>query len=118
MISTILVASDGSEASAAAERFGVALAARTKSRMLGLSGWFGHQLLTTAHRFASASTLTPFAYAFIVYLTIWSILVFDEAPDRWTIMGAAVIVAAGLVIWFRERHMATGRVSERTYSKS
>ena len=31
------MASDGSEASAAAERFGVALAARTKSRMLGLS---------------------------------------------------------------------------------
>lgn len=85
---------------------------------LGFSGWFGHQLLTTAHRFASASTLTPFAYAFIVYLTAWSIVVFDEAPDRWTITGAAVIVAAGLVIWFRERHQAAERVSERTYSKS
>ena len=34
MISTILVATDGSEASAAAERFGVNLAARLKTRML------------------------------------------------------------------------------------
>ncbi len=85
---------------------------------LGVSGWFGHQLLTTAHRFASASTLTPFAYAFIVYLTAWSILVFNEAPDHWTMSGAAVIVAAGLVIWFRERHQAAERVSERTYAKS
>ena len=85
---------------------------------LGFFGWFGHQLLTTAHRFASASTLTPFAYAFIVYLTIWSVLVFDESPDRWTVAGAAIIVASGLVIWFRERHMAIDRISERTYSKS
>ena len=37
MISTILMASDGSEASVAAERFAVALAARTKARLLGLS---------------------------------------------------------------------------------
>lgn len=85
---------------------------------IGVFGWLGHQLLTTAHRFASASTLTPFAYSFIVYLTIWSIVVFDHAPDAFTISGAAIIVAAGLVIWFRERHQATERVSERTYSKS
>ena len=37
MISTILVATDGSEASATAERFGVNLAARLKTRMLGIS---------------------------------------------------------------------------------
>jgi nucleotide-binding universal stress UspA family protein len=37
MISTILVATDGSETSATAERFGVSLAARLKSRMLGIS---------------------------------------------------------------------------------
>jgi nucleotide-binding universal stress UspA family protein len=37
MISTILVATDGSEAAAIAERFGVGLAARLKARVLGLS---------------------------------------------------------------------------------
>jgi nucleotide-binding universal stress UspA family protein len=37
MISTILVATDGSEAAATAERFGVGLAARLKARVLGLS---------------------------------------------------------------------------------
>ncbi len=37
MISTILVATDGSEAAANAERFGVALAARMKARLLGIS---------------------------------------------------------------------------------
>ena len=37
MISTILVATDGSEAAAVAERFGVSLAGRLKARLLGLS---------------------------------------------------------------------------------
>ena len=37
MISTILVATDGSEAAVAAERFGVSLASRLKARMLGIS---------------------------------------------------------------------------------
>jgi nucleotide-binding universal stress UspA family protein len=37
MISTILVATDGSEAAANAERFGCALAARLKARVLGIS---------------------------------------------------------------------------------
>jgi len=70
--------------------------------LLGFFGWFGHELLTRAHGFASASTLTPFSYAFIIYLTVWSVFVFDHLPDRWTISGAIVVVMAGLIIWFRE----------------
>lgn len=73
---------------------------------LGLLGWLGHQFLTTAHRFAPASTLSPYAYSFIMYLTIWSYLVFDHLPDLWTIAGALVIVTAGLTIWLRERRNA------------
>ncbi|MDF2369546.1 MAG: DMT family transporter [Rhizobiaceae bacterium] len=71
--------------------------------MLGFFGWLGHQLLTQAHGFAPASTLTPFSYAFIVYLTIWSYFLFDHIPDAWTIAGAAIVISAGLIIWFRER---------------
>ena len=73
---------------------------------LGVLGWGGHQLLTNAHRFAPASTLMPYGYSFIVYLTIWSYLIFDHLPDQWTITGAAIIIAAGLLIWFRERKLA------------
>lgn len=69
---------------------------------LGIFGWLGHELLTRAHGFAPASTLTPFGYTFILYMTIWSMLVFGHKPDVYTIIGAAVIIIAGLVIWFRE----------------
>ena len=71
--------------------------------MMGFYGWAGHELLTRAHGYAPATTLTPYGYSFILYLTVWSYLLFNHLPDRWTITGAMIIVAAGLIIWMRER---------------
>lgn len=70
---------------------------------LGLWGWSGHELLTRAHAFAPASTLMPYTYSFMIYLTIASYLIFDHLPDAMTLTGAAVIVSSGLLIWWRER---------------
>ena len=70
---------------------------------LGVFGWAGHQMLTRAMQFAPANLLMPFGYSFILYLTTWSYLVFNNVPDIWTIAGAAIIVVAGMIIWFRER---------------
>ncbi|MER0237496.1 DMT family transporter [Fulvimarina sp. MAC8] len=75
----------------------------------GIFGWFGHELLTRAHGYAVASALTPFTYVFIIYLTIASILVFDEWPGPWTVAGAAIVAGAGLIIWFRERRLERKR---------
>ena len=71
--------------------------------MMGFFGWAGHELLTRAHGYASATTLTPYGYSFILYLTVWSYFLFDHLPDRWTVSGAIIIVIAGLIIWIRER---------------
>ncbi|MCB1492033.1 MAG: DMT family transporter [Rhodobiaceae bacterium] len=81
--------------------------------MIGFFGWIGHEFLTRAHGFAPASTLTPFAYSFILYLTVWSVFVFNQLPDRWTIIGAAIIVASGMVIWFRERKLGLRTAAAR-----
>ena len=70
---------------------------------LGLAGWGGHQMLTNAMLYAPANVLMPFGYSFILYLTVWSFFVFDHVPDQWVIVGAVIIVAAGLMIWHRER---------------
>lgn len=73
---------------------------------LGLSGWAGHQLMTNAMRHAPANLLMPFGYCFILYLTIWSYFVFSEVPDIWNIIGAMIVVIAGLIIWLREKHLS------------
>jgi drug/metabolite transporter (DMT)-like permease len=51
---------------------------------------------------AEAAIVAPFAYIGIVMATLWGVLFFDEYPDRWTILGALVIVTAGLYVWHRE----------------
>lgn len=70
---------------------------------LGIFGWIGHELLTRAHTFAAASVLSPFGYTFILYLTAWSYFIFNHVPDVWTIVGALIIIGAGLIIWLREK---------------
>ena len=79
--------------------------------VLGFFGWSGHELLTRAHGHAEASILTPFTYVFIVYMTAWSYLVFDHAPDVWTIAGAVIVIASGLFIWLRERKLGIQRLA-------
>jgi drug/metabolite transporter (DMT)-like permease len=77
--------------------------------IVGLFGWFGHELLTRAYGFADASSLTPFTYVMIIYLGVWSYAVFDQPPTVATMFGAAIVITAGLVIWVRERQAAKAR---------
>jgi drug/metabolite transporter (DMT)-like permease len=69
----------------------------------GIIGGAGHLCMILALRHAAASTVAPFHYVGLVYATFWGFVLFDEVPDRWTMLGAAVIVAAGLYVWWRER---------------
>ncbi len=77
--------------------------------VIGVFGWTGHQLITIAHRFAPASTLAPFNYAQIVYMTASSWLIFAQPPDGWVLLGAGVVAASGLYIWLRETALARGK---------
>jgi drug/metabolite transporter (DMT)-like permease len=49
-----------------------------------------------------ASVVAPFAYLGIVFAAGWGIVLYDQWPDRWTVIGALVIVGAGLYVWHRE----------------
>ncbi|WP_371153254.1 DMT family transporter [Jannaschia sp. 2305UL9-9] len=70
---------------------------------IGLFAWSGHHFFSIAHGFAPASVLMPFTYTFLIYLAAWGYLVFGTVPDLQTVIGAIVIAAAGLIIWWRER---------------
>ena len=71
----------------------------------GFWGWLGHQLLTAAHRYAPAAVLAPFVYTQLVYMTASSWLIFDQPPSIWIVFGAPIVIASGVYIWWRERHL-------------
>jgi drug/metabolite transporter (DMT)-like permease len=70
---------------------------------LGVSAWLGHQWLTNAHRYATANTLMPYTYSFMIYVSVLGYALFGDVPDAYTLAGAAVIICSGLIIWKREQ---------------
>lgn len=69
---------------------------------IGCLAWAGHEMFSRAHLHAEAGVLSPFGYVFILYMIAGGYLVFDAVPDATTLIGAAIIVASGLLIWWRE----------------
>ena len=70
--------------------------------LIGLAGGVGHYALASAYNQAPASTLAPFTYLQLVWITIAGLVVFGDFPDGWTILGAAIVVASGIYVFYRE----------------
>lgn len=72
---------------------------------LGLFGGLGHYLLIQAFTLAPASLLAPYSYTAIVWVTITGYLAFGDFPDGWTVAGAAIIIASGIYVFYREAYL-------------
>lgn len=69
---------------------------------LGFCGGIGHLLFIRALSLAPASLVAPFAYLNLLWSTLYGLFLWDYLPDRYTFMGAALIVASGLYVFHRE----------------
>lgn len=69
----------------------------------GFLGAIGHWFLIVAHRLAPAASLAPFIYFQLIWMTGLGYLIFEDLPHRLTLVGAAVIIASGLYILYRQR---------------
>lgn len=76
--------------------------------LIGFAGGASHYALASAYNQAPASTLAPFTYLQLVWITIAGLVVFGDFPDGWTILGAGIVVASGIYVFYRE----TGRRRE------
>jgi drug/metabolite transporter (DMT)-like permease len=70
---------------------------------VGAFGSAGHFLLILAHHRAPASVLSPFMYTQLLWAVILGYLVFANVPSHWTLAGAAIVVASGLYLLYREQ---------------
>jgi drug/metabolite transporter (DMT)-like permease len=56
-------------------------------------------------KLAPASVVVPYQYSMIVWAVMFGIIVFGDVPQPATIAGAAIIIAAGLYIFLREKRL-------------
>jgi drug/metabolite transporter (DMT)-like permease len=75
--------------------------------LLGLTGWVAQHLITEAFRLAPASTIAPFEYMSIVWGACIDWVVWRTVPGARMFAGAAIVVAAGLYLMYRERSRFT-----------
>ena len=80
--------------------------------LTGIAGGLGHYLLAIAHRFAPASTLSPFIYQQILYMSLLGYVVFNDVPRPAVVLGAVIVIASGLYLLMRERYTG-GRIKGR-----
>jgi drug/metabolite transporter (DMT)-like permease len=69
----------------------------------GAFGSLGHYFLIVAHRHTPASVLSPFMYSQLLWAVTLGFIVFGDVPNRWTLAGAAIVIASGLYLVHRER---------------
>lgn len=67
------------------------------------TGALGHWLLIRTYAVAEASAVQPFAYLQLVFVAVLGITLFGEALQTHVIVGAAIVVAAGVFTLWRQR---------------
>lgn len=70
---------------------------------IGVITMIGYAGVNRGLQLAPASLVAPFQYTSIVWATIAGFVAFREIPGPGTVVGAAIIVAAGLFLLFAER---------------
>lgn len=97
--------------------FGWTVPNATETAMLvaaGVIGGIGQILVTSAYRFAPASVLAPFDYSQMLFAVAAGYLLFAEVPTAATIWGSLVVIAAGVLIIWRERQLGLERGKARS----
>ena len=74
--------------------------------IIGLLGAVSQALIVYAFSLAEAGAIAPFGYTSLIWAALWGWLFWGVLPDQWTVIGAAIIVVAGLYIWSRENRTA------------
>ena len=69
----------------------------------GVIAAVGLTLLTQAYRIADSNAVAPFEYSYMLWGVLWGWLFFAEWPDALAWLGILVIMAAGLLVLWREK---------------
>ncbi len=70
---------------------------------IAICGTLAPALVSQAFRMAPASSISPFDYSALIWVILLGWVFWGEYPGLWTCVGAAVIVASGILLVFTEK---------------
>lgn len=73
-----------------------------KMAAIGILAIAGQYLIIRAYRIAPAALVAPFQYSQMLWAILYGYIWFGEIPDRYVALGSVIIIAAGLLIVWRE----------------
>ncbi|MEO7654785.1 MAG: DMT family transporter [Sphingomicrobium sp.] len=73
--------------------------------VIAVAGGAAQLFLTGALRFAPVALVMPMDYLSLLWASLLGFLVFSQLPSHWTLVGAPLVIAAGLVILWREQRL-------------
>jgi drug/metabolite transporter (DMT)-like permease len=76
--------------------------------LLGVVAMVAHVCVNRSLKLAPASIVVPYQYTTIVWAVVFGYLVFGDVPDPAMLLGAAIIIGAGLFIFLREQQLSRG----------
>ncbi len=73
--------------------------------VMAAAGGAAQLFLTGALRLAPVALVMPMDYLSLIWASLLGFLVFSQLPSHWTLMGAPLVIGAGLVILWREQRL-------------
>ncbi len=83
---------------------------------IGVAGLGAQLLMTAALRFGPVSSVIVMDYSQFGWATLWGWLVFAHLPPATTWIGAPIVIAAGLIIAWREHVLARARAGTPAFA--
>lgn len=74
----------------------------------------GYLTSVMAMRHGDIGMVAPFRYTSLLWAIVLGLVVFGDLPDAWTLVGAAIVVGAGLFTLWRERKLRLRRAATGT----
>ncbi len=84
----------------------------------GLLGALAHWTLIAAYEACSVARLQPYNYTLVLWAIVTGFVVLGEFPDTWTLIGAAIVVAAGLYSWLYQTTVDRRRTTDSPRSSA
>lgn len=65
----------------------------------------GMLLFVSAYKYGESNFVAPFEYSAMIWALVYGVFIFGDIPDATTGIGAAVVIAAGLLMIWRDRQL-------------